>query len=332
MDALSAKNTIYLVTGVSGFIGLEIAEQLCKRGYTVRGLVRSTKSVPYPKEMELVKGDILESESLERLYHDSEGKRTVMIHSAAFISVRKKDIKCENINIQGTLNVIEICKKHYSRLVYISSVDTLPHIQGKLTVDPTDYPIDIHKTSYAYSKAVASKLVQNSDLDRIILLPSAVAGPNDYRKGFISDLLEVYINGITLFSIKGGYDFVDVRDVAKATVNACNADTKQISYILSNRYADITKIYSMLADHLKINKPKILLPLWSLYPFIPFMWLWCKIKKKECPLTAQAIKIMGKQPVYSSESAKKDLGFDPRPLDETFKDTVDFLLRQKKSK
>jgi nucleoside-diphosphate-sugar epimerase len=39
---------------------------------------------------------------------------------------------------------------------------------------------------------------------------------------------------------------------------------------------------------------------------------------------------MGKQPVYSSESAKKDLGFNPRPLDETFKDTVDFLISQKK--
>jgi len=255
-----------------------------------------------------------------------------MIHSAAYLSVKKNDPNCEYINIQGTKNIIEICKKHSSKLVYISSVDALDSSKKQIT-EPEIFNPDIHFTSYARSKAIASQLVLNEinkNLEGVMILPSAVAGPNDYRKGFIYDMLSIYLNGITLFSIKGGYDFVDVRDVAKATITAAAADTPNKSYIISNKYADITEIYCMIADYINIPKPKVKLPLWALYAAIPFMRIWCYINKKECPLSSSAIKIMAQRPDYSNERAKKDLGFNPRPLNDTFKDTVDFIVNQKK--
>ncbi|MDD3093848.1 MAG: NAD-dependent epimerase/dehydratase family protein [Clostridia bacterium] len=333
MSIKRPEDTVYIVTGVSGFIGFEIADQLCKEGYVTRGLIRKINPItPFPKELELIKGDILDIESLEKLYHDTEDKKTVMIHSAAYLSVKKNDPNCEHINIQGTKNIIEICKKYSSKLVYISSVDTLDNSQ-QLVKEPDSFNPDIHFTSYARSKAIASQLVLDEiqkGLDGVIILPSAVAGPNDYRKGFIYDMLSIYLNGITLFSIKGGYDFVDVRDVAKATITAALTDTPNKSYIISNKYADITEIYCMIADYLNIPKPKVKLPLWALYAAIPFMSIWCKINKKECPLSSSAIKIMGQFPNYSNERAKKDLGFSPRPLNDTFKDTIDFIISQKK--
>lgn len=305
---------------------------MCKEGYITRGLIRKINpSTPFPLNLELIKGDILDIDSLERLYHDTDNKKTIMIHSAAYISVRKNDLNCEHINIQGTKNIIEICKKHSSKLVYISSVDALDNSK-KIITEPDKFNAEIQFTSYARSKAIASQAVLDAikeGLDALIILPSAVAGPNDYRKGFIYDMLGIYLSGITLFSIKGGYDFVDVRDVAKATITAARINTQYRCYILSNKYADITNIYCMLADYLNISKPKIKLPLWTLYAAIPFMHIWCYINKKECPLSSSAIKIMGQSVNYSNERAKKDLGFNPRPLSDTFKDTVDFIVSQK---
>ena len=50
------EDTVYIVTGVSGFIGFEIADQLCKEGYATRGLIRKINPItPFPKELELIK-------------------------------------------------------------------------------------------------------------------------------------------------------------------------------------------------------------------------------------------------------------------------------------
>lgn len=330
----SLDNTLYIITGTSGFLGLEIARLLCEEGCLVHGLVRGRNtSTPYPSQMVQINADILDRESLENLYVNSENKKTVVIHSAGYISVKRKNKLCEKVNIEGCKNILDICKKYNSRLIYISSVDALTNCDD-IICEPSSFELNDKVNSYAKSKAIASQMVLDSlkeGLEGSILIPSAIAGPNDYKKGFIDSMLSLYLSGISWFSIKGGYDFVDVRDVALASVNSAKGMGSKHLYILSNQYASVRDIYNILADYVGIKRPFLHFPLWTLYIFIPFMELRGLFTKKESPLSTCAIKLLGFIPNYSNQQAKKDLNFKPRPLKETFEDAADFMLERKKN-
>jgi len=328
-------NMQYLVTGAGGFIGREIIAQLCGQGDAVRGLVRrKNPAVPMPGGAEIIEGDILNPGSLDALFDGTIPGQSVMIHAAAHISLRRRDKTCENINLAGTRNIIEACIRHgVRRLVHFSSVDALPPCSGEAAVsEPECLLPDRLPTSYGRSKAASAQLVMDAakgGLDCTLLFPSAVAGPGDYRRGFITQMLALCLRDLPRISVAGGYEFVDVRDVAAAAIAAAKGRGSGC-YILSNRYASITSVFDMMAQCTGRKPTAITLPIGALYPVVPILSALYRLAGKEPPLTLEALRLMRTHPRYCHDRAARELGFSPRPLDQTFMDTAGFLLRQHK--
>jgi UDP-glucuronate 4-epimerase len=124
-----------LLTGVAGFIGSHLCEYLLDRGDRVVGLDSFNDYYdPRIKEsnvrgflaregFELVRGDILDTSLLQRLF-DSHGFDAV-VHLAARAGVRPSISQpelYEQVNVQGTLNLLEQCRHHGApRFVFGSS-------------------------------------------------------------------------------------------------------------------------------------------------------------------------------------------------------------------
>ena len=115
----------YLVTGGAGFIGSHLTEKLVNEGHTVSvidnlntGKEKNLEDVR--KKIEFVKGDILDNELLENLTENIDG----VFHQAALASVQdsfSKPEEYQNVNVDGTENILKLAKKKKFKVVYASS-------------------------------------------------------------------------------------------------------------------------------------------------------------------------------------------------------------------
>ena len=103
------KETLYILTGGAGFMGSLICRELLERGEKVRTLVLTgNPAIEYiPSGAEIVEGDICDAASLDRLFAVPEGTETIVIHSAAIVSMTPEfDQKIMDVNVGGTQNII----------------------------------------------------------------------------------------------------------------------------------------------------------------------------------------------------------------------------------
>lgn len=104
---------VYLLTGVAGFLGNNIAKQLVEKGCRVRGLVlKGDKAVRHiPKGVEIVYGDLTDKTSLEKFF-DVEKEQVVCIHCASIVYLKEEPSKLVyRVNVEGTQNIIDFCLK-----------------------------------------------------------------------------------------------------------------------------------------------------------------------------------------------------------------------------
>ena len=120
---------------------------------------------------------------------------------------------------------------------------------------------------------------------------------------------------------KGGYDLVDVRDLAESIYQAILKGKNGEVYLLSGKYYSFKDLLKEI--HLVTNKkiPKIILPFWFLKATLPFIWILSKLTKTEPSLTYESIiAIKEGHPNMDYSKAKDILHHNPRPLKETLSD------------
>ncbi len=194
-------NGLILVTGAGGFIGQATVQELLKKNYKVRGLIRNPPSSLQKKtsQSEWILGDMREASILEKA---TEGAKAV-IHLAA----RKSDEKDSyTVNVEGTRKLVEACKKNkVERIVNISTQATLFRPRGV----------------YGETKAEADEILNRSGFKVTTLFLSLVYGPD--KKGVFAKIkkqlallpiIPIIGNGQAVFQP------IHVEDVAKIIV-AC---------------------------------------------------------------------------------------------------------------
>nr|MCR4630935.1 NAD-dependent epimerase/dehydratase family protein [Treponema sp.] len=117
------NKTIYLVTGAAGFLGGTICRQLIEQGEMVRAFVLPNDPAEkfIPGEAEIIRGDLTDMASLEKLFIIPEGYESIVMHIASIVTVNPDyNQKVMDVNVGGTKNIIELCKKHAEckKLVY----------------------------------------------------------------------------------------------------------------------------------------------------------------------------------------------------------------------
>ncbi|WEK36629.1 MAG: NAD-dependent epimerase/dehydratase family protein [Candidatus Pseudobacter hemicellulosilyticus] len=284
-----------LLTGGTGFLGAYILKELVEQGYSVRALRRTSK-LPFflPAHIfdrvEWVEGDLLDIISLEEAM---DGIDTV-IHAAAKVSFDPAD-KQElfRININGTANVVNaalIC--NIRRLVYISSVAALGRsATGDTVNEEKKWQKSKTNTWYAISKFQAEREVwrgMGEGLDVVVLNPSTILGYGDWKNSSAAIFRNVYqefpwyTNGVN--------GFVDVEDVARATVRLMESDLVNQQFIVSGDNWPFRQLFNSIADAFGKKQPAKMAT-----PFLgSIAWRLEKLKSL----------FTGKRPLLTRQSAK----------------------------
>jgi len=334
---------MYIVTGGTGFVGNNVIRDLVSAGAAVRTLVRSKEKAARALgglNVELFTGDVCDRDAVAKLFDGLENREIVFIHTASVVLIggtRQEYKTLDNVNYNGVKNVIEACLEHSAgtrkvRLVYVSSVHAITEPpKRRLTTEIENFDPRSVTGKYAKSKARASALVmdaiKNQGLDAVLVHPSGITGPNDFSDTHLTQMVIDYMEKRVPAAVNGGYDFVDVRDVASGILKAAEKGKTSDCFLLTNKYYSVMEMFAMLHDITGGRKITLKLPMWLAYVSIPFLWAFFSIRGKRPLYTAYSLYTLTSNSNFSHEKASKELGYTPRDLRESLTDTVAFIKK-----
>ena len=319
----------YLVTGATGFLGRAVVRELEWKAAEVTALVM--KGDPYaselPENVRKVTGDVLDAGSLDRFFSHAD-RDTCVIHCAGIVSVASDPGgELYRVNVGGTDNILRCCRmKRVAKLVYVSSVHAIPEKRkGEIITEDAVFSPDLVRGAYAKSKAEATELVLEAaarGLDASVVFPSGIIGPGDPAGGSFTSMLRKYTEGRLRAAVRGGYDFVDVRDAARSIV-ACSAKGGPgKGYILSGHYASVEDILRFAGKALGCGHRVLYLPLTAAKLAAPFYERRSLRKGEPLFFTPCSVSLLDANCSFSNESAARDLGHAARSVEESVRDTV----------
>ncbi|MGB9796868.1 NAD-dependent epimerase/dehydratase family protein [Fervidobacterium gondwanense] len=208
-----------LITGGTGHLGNVLVRKLIESGERVRILVHPTDNLV---SLQLLPVEIFYGDVRNDFSHALNGVDAIF-HLASVIAITPTKKKLlYSVNVDGTRNVLKHAKNQATPLIYVSSVHAFAEIEKGSTITEQTAVDEEHVTDdYAKSKALATKLVESSfkdGLDGFIVFPTGIFGPYDYKDSYFSRVMKKYRGGKLKYTVRGSFDFVDVRDVANSIV------------------------------------------------------------------------------------------------------------------
>lgn len=330
--AAPQRSTIAL-TGASGHVGAAILRELRDRGHPVRVLARRADDPslsPFSSDADVIvcTGSLEDRASLDRLVTGSDA----VIHCAALVSLaRRRADEVRRINVAGTETLIDAARSAaIERLVQVSSVHS--YRVGAEVVDEGARRLAPGDAAPAYdaSKAEAEALVLEaaSDLSPVIVQPSSVLGPFDYKPSRLGKVLLSIARGRLPATLPGTFDFVDNRDVARGIAQALEHGRPGHSYLLTGHHLEVRELVLAAAQAVGRRGPRAVLPSWLATAVAPLVEVGAAAFGREPTLTGEGLAALASGVRFSSAKAEQQLGYRARPVEETLRDTYAWFRTQ----
>lgn len=320
----------YFLTGATGFIGGHLARLLVQRGHKVVALVRSPEKAKALAEagVELVPGDITDRESMRQPMTGVDG----VFHLAAWYKVGVKEPAADQINVEGTRNVLELMRElRIPKGVYTSTLAVFSDTRGQL-VDETFRFEGTHLSEYDRTKwkahyEVALPMIREG-LPLVIVQPGVVYGPGDSSS--IHDTFQQYLRGKLPMVPKGSeYCWAHVEDVALAHLLAMEKGAVGESYIIAGPRMTLIDALKLAEQITGRRAPRMQAAPGMLKGFSKFMGVVEKVIPVQGTMSSEGLRVAaGATYIGDNSKARRDLGYEPRPIEAGFPETLAWELAQ----
>jgi dihydroflavonol-4-reductase len=313
-----------LITGATGHIGANLARALIEKGISPRCMVHVNDKPLQGLDIQKVQGDVREPESLLKAF---QGVDTVY-HLAGNISLSMDGWQhLEEVNVTGTRNVVQAClQAGVKRLVHFSSIHAFDREPVTQPVDESNPLVSSLKNPpYDRSKAAGTLEVRKGiekGLDAVIIHPTAVIGPYDFQPSYLGEAILMMARGRLPALVPGGYDWVDVRDIADGTIMAAEKAPTGSAYLLGGHWTSMADMAEMIAELTGKECTKFMCPLWLANAGAAYFKVASKITGKQPLYTSVSLRALQDNKHISHEKAVKELDYNPRPLRDTLEDTL----------
>ncbi|MBK7408547.1 MAG: NAD-dependent epimerase/dehydratase family protein [Saprospirales bacterium] len=319
------------VTGGTGFIGLNLIEQLIQDGWAVTALHRASSDLTYLQRfpITLVEGDITDINSLRKTFPTGVD---VLFHLAGDTNYwSKRNARQTAIHVDGTRNLVTVAaEKGVRTFIYTSSVAAWGEVNGRITeaLPQQGQHSWIHYNRTKWLGEQEAWKGMDKGMKVVILNPATVIGPYDitsWGKAFIQIKKDAFP-----FALPGCASFAHVAEVARAHIRAVEKGQNGHRYILGGEpgttYADLFREVALILG--KPNAPKPAPP-WMLLAISRLMAGISSITGKEPMLTPEFITVTSrKNRTYSSEKAVAELGYRIIPLKTCVADCHRWLVEE----
>jgi dihydroflavonol-4-reductase len=316
-----------LVTGGSGFVGSHVVRALAARGDDLRLLVRRGSSIDHLQDIEFARtsGDVMDRRAVARAVKGAD--RVFHIAGTTSMLAQHRQ-KVFDLNVKGTRIVLEEClKAGVERVVFTSSVAAIGPARPRGTADENQAfragELGIAYVNSKHEAEVEALRLAAHGLPVVIVNPSFVLGPDDPR-GTSMELVRRFLLGRIPAYVDGGLNIVDVRDVAKGHLMADKKGEVGERYILAGRNFTFDRLFADFArisgrDHVPVKLPSA--------PVELAVELMTRAGVP-VPISADEVRSAACWWTYRNTKARKELGFEPRPHEETLEDAVRWQMEE----
>ncbi len=316
----------YFLTGVTGFLGNNLAREILARGDEVLALVRPG-SDPTPLSglpVEQVQGDL----NCEDVLAEACQRVDAVIHAAGFVKIGWWGVQqARKTNVDGTRNVARAARLAGAPMVHVSTVNALA-LGTKDTPADEDTPIRYStQCPYVVSKRAGDAVICEEierGLHASIVYPGFMLGPWDWKPSSGQMLLQVH-SQFTPMAPRGGASVCDVRDVAKGILSAIDEADAGERFIMAGENLSYLQLWQLISE-VTGGTP----PISRTGPVLPFIAgkagdLWATLRGEEGVVNSAAAEMSGQLHYYCSDHARRRLGYDSRSPAVSIRDAWQWL-------
>lgn len=317
------------VTGATGFVGLNLVEQLLAQDWRVLALHRAGSDLKYLARLaaERVVGDITDAKSVLRALPPGID---AVFHVAGDTNLwARNNAAQDRINIEGTRNVVDAAlERRARRFLHTSSISAYGLQRGRLDENTPqrgkDSWVNYNRSKHLAEEAVRAGLARG--LDAVILNPGAILGPCDTRN---------YARLVTMIAADklpgvppGALPFCHVREVARAHVAAFERGRRGENYLLGGTDARFLELVQAIGSALGKPVPARPTPGALLYLLGAFGALGGALSGRQPTLTPEMARQATRELGCDCSKAVRELGYRAVPLREMVDDCVGWMIAE----
>ncbi len=321
------------ITGANGFIGSRVAQVLLKRGHTLTCLLRDpSRAGAALQGTTLARGDVTDRESIREPMRGVDA----VIHLAGWYMLGHVDkARMRAINVDGARNTLELAAEiGVKKIIHVSTVGVFGNTGGRLVdetyrVTQNELASEYEKTKWAAHYEIAEPL-QKRGAPVIIVQPGGAIGSGDTSP--IAGFYDFYFRRTpVMFGAKSGITWAHVDDVAEGIALVLERGQTGEAYVIAGpalTYRDAMRIWEKTTG---IPAPKIWLPGWFAGAMARMMGTVESNVHRDFVLSSEGLRALADYTFYASaDKAKRELAWTPRPIEETFRDVMEYEMGRRK--
>ena len=316
-----------VVTGATGFLGGHVTRLLLERGDDVRVTYRNPERLKHLKGLDVrrTKADVLDFKAMRRAVKGHD----VLFHTVGFVGSSPAELVWR-LNAHAPVVAVEAAAAEgLKRVVLTSTISAIgPATNGQPANELTEYPRDWLGLAYPDSKhegeLAALDAGERHGIEVVVVNPAYLLGvpvdreqPGETSTRTIGNYLRGRLPGV----INAGMNFADVVDAAEGHLLAADKGEPGERYILGGENLTWPQLIDRVKEISGQRHPVLVMP-----PETARVAQIREAMKLPSAMPAEGFGLMSKDWRFSSEKARRELGYTARPIDETIRATVDWYL------
>ena len=310
------------VTGAGGHLGGTLVRTLLDEGHDVRAIDLERTDALEGLDVPFEHGDVTDLDRMTEVLTDCDA----VCHLAARISVAGDPTGIvRRVNVDGPAIVADAAlAAGASRLVHCRSVHAYDLARARGVVDESsERSVSPDVPAYDRSKWAGERSVYeriHSGLQVVVVNPTGIIGPYDFAPSRMGQVFLAIRDGRLPFTVEGGFDWVDVRDVAHGIVSALRSGTVGRNYLLSGTFATMPDLMATAAEIAGAAPPKVTVPSVVASAWGPVGAMIARNTNSALSVTSESLYALFNGTPVSSVRAEADLGYRTRPLRDSIDD------------
>jgi nucleoside-diphosphate-sugar epimerase len=320
----------YFVTGATGFVGGQVTRQLIAAGHSVVAPVRTPSKAQdlVALGVDVRQGDVTEKESMREAMRGADG----VFHIAGWYKLGVKDkSEGERINVQGTRNVLELMRElEIPRGVYTSTLAVFSDTHGRVVDEAYRYD-GPHLSEYDRTKWVAHYEVADpmiaQGLPLVIVQPGLIYGPGD-TSSVRTTLISYLKRKLPMVPRGTAFCWGHVEDTAHGHIQAMERGRPGEAYIIAGERCDLVGALRLAERITGVPGPRIKIAPGMMKATASLMSVVERVIPVPDDYTAEYLREnAGTTYLGDNSKAKRELGFEVRPLEVGLAETLHHEMR-----
>jgi nucleoside-diphosphate-sugar epimerase len=319
----------YFVTGATGFVGGRVVRQLVEAGHQVVAVVRSPEKAQDLAALgvSLHKGDVTEKESMRAPMTGVDG----VFHIAGWYKIGVPDKSAgQKINVEGTRNVLELMQElKIPKGVYTSTLGVNSDTRGKLVDESYRFSgrfLSVYEQTKAEAHKVAEEFIAQG-LPLVIVQPGLIYGPGD-TSSVRTNLIQFLKRQLPLMPKGTAFCWAHVDDTARGHILAMEKGVPGQNYFICGPVHTFVEAMQIASEITGVPQPGMQVGPGMMKAMAACMGVIEKVISLPESYTHEGLlTIAGVTYIGDNSKAKRELGFNPRPLKEGLRETLEHEMK-----